>query len=73
MSEEQEEYLKNKLLKEIETSAQKTREKLPYTNISIDIGPVSMEELFENWQGHYHFDSSMKEWDNIEPKGNEIW
>jgi len=34
--------------------------------------PESMEELFEGWNGKYQSNSEMKEWDNIQPKGNEL-
>lgn len=35
--------------------------------------PETMEELFKNWHGKYDSDPTMKEWDNIKPKGNELW
>ena len=35
--------------------------------------PDSMEELFKDWHGKYKTEPEMKEWDNIKPKGNELW
>ncbi|USQ68976.1 hypothetical protein M5C72_01715 [Companilactobacillus allii] len=34
--------------------------------------PSSMKELFKNWNGKYNPDPEMKDWDNINPSGNEI-
>lgn len=35
--------------------------------------PESMEELFKDWNGKYQPDPTMKEWDDIKPKGDELW
>ena len=35
--------------------------------------PDSIEELFKNWHGKYEVSDEMRDWDEMKPKGKEIW
>lgn len=35
--------------------------------------PDSMEELFEDWHGKYETPDDLKDWDNNQTEGEELW
>lgn len=35
--------------------------------------PDTIEELFRNWKGEYKIPEDLKDWDNANPVGEELW
>lgn len=35
--------------------------------------PETMEELFKGWDGQYQVPDDLKEWNESDPKGEELW
>lgn len=35
--------------------------------------PSTIEDLFKDWHGEYQMPEDLKGWQNVKPKGKELW